>query len=82
MQLGASLDKQKKYDESVKAYNAALAQIPKDTKATYSLHMAEGNRHMTAKRFPDAVIQFEAALRVIPNDPEATAALKKAKAGK
>jgi hypothetical protein len=44
--------------------------------------MAEGNRHMTAKRFPDAVIQFESALRIYPNDPEATAALKKAKTGK
>jgi tetratricopeptide (TPR) repeat protein len=89
MQAGEAFDKKKKWEDAIKAYGAALKQIPKDSKATealnkatYQFRMAEGNRHFTARRFMDAVREFEAALRLYPNDADATAALKKAKDAK
>jgi hypothetical protein len=89
MQLGLSLDKQKKWDDAMKAYDAALKQIPKDgkaqesfNKATYNRHMADGNRYLTARRFPDAVREFDAALKLYPKDTDAAAGLKKAKDAK
>jgi len=89
MQAGATFEKQKKWQEAIKAYEGALQQIPKDAKAkaaqnkaTYRLHMAEGNRYLTARQFPNAVHEFEAALQLYPNDAEAVTALKKAKEAK
>ena len=67
MQAGAALDKQKKWDDAMKAYEAALNQIPKDAKAaeglnkaTYHHHMAEGDKDYTARHFPDAVREYSA----------------------
>jgi tetratricopeptide (TPR) repeat protein len=89
MKLGADFDKQKKWPDAIKAYDGALAQLPKDlkateakNKATYNQHMAEGNRLLTARQFKNAISEFEAALRLYPKDADATAALKKAKAAK
>jgi hypothetical protein len=89
MQLGLTLDKQKKWDDAIKAYDAALKQIPKDgkaqeslNKATFNRHLAEGNRLIMARRFPDAVREFEAALKLYPKDTDAAAGLKKAKDAK
>lgn len=89
MQAGAAFDKQKKWDDARKAYDAALKQIPKDAKATgavnkasYHISMDNGNRFLTARQFPNAVREFEAALKLFPNDPDATAGLKKAKDAK
>jgi hypothetical protein len=89
MQIGAEFDKQSKWPEAMKAYEAALKQIPKDAKATEALnsasyrnHMSEGNRFFTARRFADAVREFEAAAHLYPNDPDAAAAVKKAKEAK
>ena len=89
MQAGAAFDKQSKWEDAMKAYDAALKQMPKDgnataayNKAAYRFHLAEGNRLYAARRFPDAVREFEVAVRLFPNDHEATAALKKAKEAK
>ena len=89
MQAGAAFDKQSKWEDAMKAYDAALKQLPKDALATaaynksaYRFHIGEGNRFYAARRFPDAVREFDAAVRLFPNDPEATAALKKAKEAK
>jgi tetratricopeptide (TPR) repeat protein len=79
MKLGAAADKLKKWDDAIKAYEAALKQIPKDAKANYSLHMAQGNQYLMQKQYQKAITEFEAALVLYPNDPDATAALKKAK---
>jgi tetratricopeptide (TPR) repeat protein len=89
MTAGATFDQQKKWDEAMKAYEAALKQIPKDTKATEALnkstyhhHITEGDKAYTARRFPDAIREYEAALKLYPNDQDATKALKKAKDAK
>jgi tetratricopeptide (TPR) repeat protein len=82
MKAGAAFDKQKKWDDAIKAYEAALKQIPKDAKATYSWHMSTGNHYMGLKQYANAVREFQAALQLYPNDAEATMALKKAKEAK
>jgi tetratricopeptide (TPR) repeat protein len=89
MQLGAAADKQKKWDEAMKAYEAALKQMPKDAKAsealnkaTYNQHMSEGDKAFTARRFMDAVREYDAALKLYPKDQEAAKALKKAQNAK
>jgi tetratricopeptide (TPR) repeat protein len=89
MQAGAALDKQKKWDEAMKAYDAALKQLPKDAKAeaalnkaTYNHHMTEGDKAFTARRFMDAVREYDAAVKLYPKDQDAAKALKKAQNAK
>ncbi|MFL5244949.1 MAG: hypothetical protein ACJ8FY_22840 [Gemmataceae bacterium] len=86
MQAGAALDKQQRYADAARAYNAALKAVPNDAKATsalsFSQHMADGIRFFTARKFPDAAKEFEAALGVSPDEPTAKALLKRAKDGK
>src|SRR5205823_9608153 len=89
MAAGAAFDKQKKWEDAKKAYDAALKQIPKDTtatkafnKASYNYHMAEGDKQYAAKRYVDAAREYEAALALFPKDPDATKSLKKAKDAK
>jgi tetratricopeptide (TPR) repeat protein len=89
MQAGAALDKQKKWDEAMKAYDAALKQIPKDAKASealnkasYNHHMTEGDKAFTARRFMDAVREYDAAVKLYPKDQDAAKALKKAQNAK
>jgi tetratricopeptide (TPR) repeat protein len=86
MQTGAALDKQQRYAEAVKAYNAALKALPNDAKATnalgFSQHMSDGIKLFTTRKFPDAAKEFEAALGVSPDDATAKALLKRAKDGK
>jgi tetratricopeptide (TPR) repeat protein len=89
MQAGATFDKQKKWDEAMKAYDAALKQVSKDaratealTKATYNHHMTEGDKAFSARRFPDAVREYDAAVKLYPKDQDAAKALKKAKDAK
>ncbi|HYT87847.1 MAG TPA: hypothetical protein VEL76_03935 [Gemmataceae bacterium] len=85
MQAGAAQEKQQKFADALKAYQAALKIVPGDAKATervrYTTHMAEGQRLHVARQFAAAVREYEAALQLVPNDPAATAALKRAKAG-
>ncbi len=86
MQSGAALDKQQRYADAVKAYNAALKALPNDAKASnalgFSQHMADGIKLFTTRKFPDAAKEFEAALGVSPDDATAKALLKRAKDGK
>jgi tetratricopeptide (TPR) repeat protein len=89
MQAGAQFDKQKKYEEAVKAYQQALKLVPNDVRATaalrnsqFNLNLVNGRKALAAKRFPDAAKEFEAALKLLPGDPEATTLLKKAREGK
>jgi tetratricopeptide (TPR) repeat protein len=87
--LGLGYDKQKKWEDAMKAYDAALKQIPKDAraeelhkKASFNFYMSEGNRFFTARRFVDARREYDLAIRLFPNDPDAIAAVKKAKDAK
>jgi tetratricopeptide (TPR) repeat protein len=89
MGAGAALEKQGKYADAMAAYRAALKYVPGDAKATaglksveYGLHLAEGQKALSAKRFPDATKEFEAALKLFPDSADAKALLKKAKDGK
>ncbi len=89
MQNAATLEKQQKFADAVKAYEEALKHQPKDANATkgqkaaqFNLHLQEGQKHLQAKRFPEAVREFDAALVIAPNNPIATNLLNKAKQGK
>src|SRR5205823_8508234 len=71
MAAGAAFDKQKKWEDASKAYEAASKQIPKDTaatkafnKASYNYHMTEGDRHYAARRYVEAAREYEAALQL------------------
>jgi tetratricopeptide (TPR) repeat protein len=89
MQAGAAADKQKKFDDAVKAYKEALRQVPNDAKATaalksaeFNLHLSEGDKHLAARKFAEAVKEYEEALKLFPDSADAKAGLKKAKEGK
>jgi tetratricopeptide (TPR) repeat protein len=83
MQLGAALEKQEKFADALKAYQAALRAVPNDAAAAkrteYAQHMDAGVTALKANRKSDAVREFEAALKAAPNDPAATKWLGQAK---
>jgi tetratricopeptide (TPR) repeat protein len=84
-----TLEKQQKYQDAMNAYQDALALKPKDQQATTGLRraelgfrVAEGQRHLDAKRYAEAIREFEAALALSPNNPTVQKLLQKAKQGK
>jgi tetratricopeptide (TPR) repeat protein len=89
MQAAAALEKQKKWEEAVKAYQEALKWLPRDAKASaalknaqFQLHVDKAQKAAAAKRFPEAVKEYEEALKLFPNDAAAKSALQRAKQGK
>ncbi len=82
MQLGAALEKQQKYADALKAYQAALKVVPNDPAATqrseYARQMDAGLTALRAGKKPDAARAFESALKVAPKDEAATAGLQQA----
>jgi tetratricopeptide (TPR) repeat protein len=86
MQAGAALEKQKKYAEALKAYQAALRAAPGDAKANaavqFTQHMDQGLKLLQAGRNAEAAREFEAALRAAPGNAEAQNSLNQARNGK
>jgi len=82
MQVGATLEKQQKYDDAINAYKSALKLMPGDVKATVGVHMAGGRKALAARKFTEAAKEFEEVLRVSPNHAEATKALQQARQGR
>jgi cytochrome c-type biogenesis protein CcmH/NrfG len=89
MQQGATLEKQRKYADAVKAFENALKQVVSDVKKNpmantelFKAWMGIGRCQHAAKRYTDAVKAYEEALKRVPNQPDAKAALMRAKAGK
>ena len=89
MQNAATLEKQQKFAEALQAYQDALKHRPNDAKATqgvrnadFNNRLAEGQKHLQARRFAEAVREFEAALRIMPGNETATNLLNQAKKGK
>lgn len=83
MQAGAAWEKQEKFGDALRAYQAAVKLAPGDVAATkradFALHMDAGLTALKAGKKPDAVREFEAALRDAPNDPAATKWLQQAR---
>jgi colicin import membrane protein len=83
MQAGAAWEKQEKFADALKAYQAALRLAPGDAAATkragFAQHMDAGLTALKAGKKPDAAREFEAALRDAPNDPTATKWLQQAR---
>ena len=78
-----------KFAEALQAYQDALKHRPNDAKATqgvrnadFNNRLAEGQKHLQARRFAEAVREFEAALRIMPGNQTATDLLNQAKKGK
>jgi colicin import membrane protein len=86
MQLGATLDKQQRYAEAVKAYAAALKAVPNDAKASsaqsFSQHMADGIKLLSTRKYADAAKEFDEALKINADDATAKALAKRAKDGR
>jgi tetratricopeptide (TPR) repeat protein len=87
MDNAAALEKQQKFADAMKAYQEALKIRPGDAKASqgvklaeFNWRLAEGQKHLQARRFVEAQREFEAALRLFPGNPTATQLLKKAQA--
>jgi tetratricopeptide (TPR) repeat protein len=83
MQVGAALEKQEKFADALKAYQAALGIVSTDQaaikRADYTRHMDAGLTALKAGKKPDAAREFEAALKTAPNDPAATKWLQQAR---
>jgi tetratricopeptide (TPR) repeat protein len=89
MQAGATYEKQGKYPAALAAYQAALAAMPGDVRATAAIrnvqflsYMAAARAAHAARRFADAVKGYQEALKLQPANTEAKAALERARAGK
>lgn len=89
MQLGATLEQQRKWPEALAAYREALRLLPSDAatqtavrRVEFRQHMENGQTLLADKKFAEAVAAFEAALKLAPNHPEALRLLKQAKEGK
>ena len=89
LERGLTLEKQQKFKEAMDAFQEALKMNPKDKqgadglrRAELGLRVAEGQKHLDAKRFAEAIREFEAALVLSPNNPAVQKLLQKAKQGK
>jgi tetratricopeptide (TPR) repeat protein len=83
MQAAAALEKQEKFGDALRTYQAALRLAPNDPTATkragFNQHMDAGMAALRAGKKLDAAREFEAALRDAPNDPAATKWLAQAR---
>jgi tetratricopeptide (TPR) repeat protein len=86
MKNGASLEKQGKYGEAMKAYQEALKARPKDAEALagmknnqFNNHLAIGQSHLNNAQWAAAQREFETALRIFPTNDNAKKLLEKAK---
>ncbi|MCI0641674.1 MAG: hypothetical protein L0Y72_25985 [Gemmataceae bacterium] len=86
MQKALTLEKQKKYEEAWKSFEAALKLDPDDAKAKdgakrneLAHRTLEGQKFLDQGKFVEAVREFEAALRIAPKNPTLMKLLEKAK---
>jgi tetratricopeptide (TPR) repeat protein len=75
MQVAAALEKQEKYADALKSYQAALKVLPNDAtailRAEYARQMDAGLTALKAGKRDDAARAFESALKAAPNDEAA-----------
>ena len=64
--LGSALHSAGQFEPAEAAYREALKARPNDLKATFGLHMAEGQKALDAKRYADAQKAFDDALKLFP----------------
>ncbi|MCI0378933.1 MAG: tetratricopeptide repeat protein [Gemmataceae bacterium] len=86
MQKALVLEKQKKYEEAWKSFEAALKLDPDDAKAKdgakrneLAHRTLEGQKFLDQGKFAEAVREFEAALRIAPKNPTLMKLLERAK---
>ncbi|HMP59924.1 MAG TPA: hypothetical protein PKD86_11270, partial [Gemmatales bacterium] len=89
MQAGAALERERKWDEALVEYRAALALLPTDagtqvavTRAAFNVRLEAGRKLLEEQKFAEAAAEFEAALKIVPNSPTALRLLQQAREGK
>ena len=78
MQVGATLEKQQKYDDALNAYKSALKLMPGDVKATVGVHMAGGRKAQPGSPISSATSATQIPPTFIPGT-RASTSVKRAK---
>lgn len=68
--LGCALAKERRYEEALRAFDAALTLAPDGTLLLHFCHLEVGNANYHLKRYDDAVAAWRKALGLSPGNPE------------